>query len=55
MWHKVTLRVRLNTPGHADGVAGLGLNNRYVEYRSMVWRLRPETLITEASRGVKQG
>ncbi|KAL4458953.1 hypothetical protein ABPG75_013818 [Micractinium tetrahymenae] len=47
VWNTVLLRVRLNTPGQPDGVAGLGVNGGYVEYRKMAWRARPETLITE--------
>jgi len=41
------LRVRLNTPGRADGVAGLGVNGSYREFSKMVWRLSPDTLITQ--------
>lgn len=41
------IRVRLNTPGRADGVAGMGLNGSYVDYSKMVWRASAESLITE--------
>lgn len=51
----MTLRVRLNTPGQADGVAGLGVNGKYVEYQKMIWRLQPDTMITQARRGALLG
>lgn len=46
-WNSVQLRVRLNTPGRADGVAGLGVNGQYREFDSMVWRSSADSLITE--------
>jgi pantothenate kinase-related protein Tda10 len=50
VWNDVVLRVRLNTPGRADGVAGLGVNGQYREYDKMVWRLDGATNITTVSR-----
>ena len=49
MWNRVQIRVRLNTPGQADGIAGLGVNGAYREFSRMVWRTKPDTRITEAS------
>lgn len=46
VWNEVVLRVRLNTPGRADGVAGLGVNGQYREYDKMVWRLDGATALT---------
>lgn len=47
----MVLRVRLNTPGRADGVAGLGVNGVYREFDRMVWRLDDSTMITAVSGG----
>lgn len=47
VWNRAVLRVRLNTPGAADGVAGLGINGQYRSYDKMVWRKSAGTLITE--------
>lgn len=55
VWNSVALRVRLNSPGKADGVAGLGVNGSYREYHHMVWRLGADTRISQVrahSRGV---
>lgn len=54
-WNSAVLRVRLNTPGRADGVAGLGLNGQYREYGRMVWRKSADTRITQVRRGREGG
>lgn len=50
MWNRVQIRVRLNRPGCADGIAGLGVNGHYREFDKMVWRSHPDTRITEVGR-----
>ena len=47
VWNSVVMRVRLNTPGRADGVAGLGVNGQYRSFDRMVWRTQADTLITQ--------
>lgn len=57
MWNRVQIRVRLNRPGCADGIAGLGVNGHYREFDKMVWRSHPDTRITEVGRerGLERG
>lgn len=52
VWNRVQIRVRLNTPGRADGIAGLGVNGHYRQFDRMVWRTHPDTRITEVRQGV---
>ena len=51
VWNRVQIRVRLNRPGCADGIAGLGVNGHYREFDRMVWRNEPGTRITEVGGG----